>query len=150
MKTTFFLFLFLTIFGATNFAQKAKLKTPALPVGISNWSGEDSDKITNNKIIRMRLKKLLGTKNYASLMELFETINPIEKNEEVLFVSGCLIHACGHLESAIAVDLAHNTVHAAIYKDGEKTKFFNEKGSQTPPAIINWAERLDNPKEESN
>ena len=111
MKQVVLLFLITAIFAFSVFAQNVKTKTPAL---------------------------LLGKKNYASFLESFETLNPIEKNGDILFSSGCLIHACGHLESAIAVDLVNNTIHAAIYNEEKKTRYFNEKGSETPEPITDW------------
>ena len=150
MKQVVLLFLITAIFAFSVFAQNIKPKTPALPDGIADWKGEDSGKILDNAVIKARLKKLLGKKNYASFLESFETLNPIEKNGDILFSSGCLIHACGHLESAIAVDLVNNTIHAAIYNEEKKTRYFNEKGSKTPESIINWANRLSSLKDNKN
>jgi hypothetical protein len=115
----------------------------SLPAGIAEWNGEDSDKILDNAVIKIRLKKLLGKRNYAAFLESFETLAPIEKKGDILFSRGCLIHACQHLESAIAIDLANQTIHAAIYREDKRTKYFNESGAKTPKAIINWAHRLD-------
>jgi hypothetical protein len=142
MKRFIYLFLILTIFGLPAFAQKAKPKAAALPAGIAEWAGEDPDKLLNDPVIKTRLQTLLGEKNYASFMESFETLTPITKDGDVLFSSGCLIHACTHLESAIAIDLRSNTIHAAIFNDEKKTRYFNERGSKTPAAISNWAKRL--------
>ncbi len=150
MKKTVFLFLITAIFGASAFAQTIKSKIPALPVGIADWKGEDSDKILNDARIKIRLEKLLGKRNYASFMESFETLNPIEKNGGVIFSSGCLIHACTHLESAIAIDLVNNTIHAAIYNEEKKTRYFNEKGGKTPASITDWANRLSSLKNGKN
>jgi len=150
MKQVVLLFLITAIFAFSVFAQNIKPKTPALPAGIADWKGEDSSNILDNAVIKARLKKLLGKKNYASFLESFETLNPIEKNGDILFSSGCLIHACGHLESAIAVDLVNNTIHAAIYNEEKKTRYFNEKGSKTPESIINWANRLSSLKDNKN
>ena len=134
---------FLIIFAAAALAQNVKPKTPALPAGIAEWNGEDSDKILNNAVIKIRLKKLLGKKNYASFLESFETLTPIEKNGAILFSSGCLIHACTHLESAIAIELLNKTIHVGIFRRNEKTKYFNENGRKTPRALKSWADRLE-------
>ena len=142
MKRIIYLLLVTGIFGISIFAQNAKPKVAALPAGIATWGGEDSDKILNNAVIKTRLKKLLGKKNYASFLESFETLAPIEKTDDILFSSGCLIHACQHLESAVAIDLVNKTVHAAIYRENKITKYFNESGAKTPQAITNWANRL--------
>ena len=150
MKYVIFLLLLTAIFGILVFAQKAKPKIAALPSGIADWSGENSDKIFDNPVIKMRLKKLLGKKNYAAFLDSFETLNPIEKNGDILFSRGCLIHACTHLESAIAIDLADNTIHAAIYNEEKKTEFFNERDSQIPQSITDWANRLSNSKNKKN
>ncbi len=150
MKQVVLLFLITAIFAFSVFAQNIKPKTPALPAGIADWKGEDSSKILDNAVIKARLKKVLGKKNYASFLESFETLNPIEKNGDILFSSGCLIHACGHLESAIAVDLVNNTIHAAIYNEEKKTGYFNEKGSKTPAFIITWTNRLSSLKDNKN
>ena len=96
-----------------------------------------------NAIIKVRLKKLLGKKNYASFLESLETLNPIEKNGGILFSSGCLIHACTQLESAVAIDLVNKTIHAGIFRRNEKTKYFNENGRKSPKALKSWADRLE-------
>lgn len=143
MKSFICLFLLTAIFAVSAFAQKAKPKTAALPADIATWQGKDSDKILENAAIKSRLKKLLGKTNYAAFMESFETLTPIEKNGKILFASGCLIHACSHVESAVAIDIAKNTVHAAIFRDDKKTKYFNEKSAKTPKSIKVWANRLE-------
>ena len=150
MKPIIFLFLITAIFAFSAFAQNAKSKTPALPDGIAGWNGEDSDKILDNAVIKPRLKKLLGKKNYASFLESFETLTPIEKTADILFSSGCLIHACQHLESAIAIDLVNNTIHAAIYREDKQIKYYNESGAKTPQAITNWADRLNSLNKSKN
>jgi len=66
MNRIIFLFLITAIFAAAGFAQTLKTKVPGLPAGIADWEGEDSSKILDNAIIKARLKKLLGKKNYAS------------------------------------------------------------------------------------
>lgn len=143
MKKVIFLFLITAIFGFSVFAQNVKPKTPALPAGIAEWNGEDSDKILGNAVIKKRLKKLLGNKNYASFLESFETLVPIEKNGDILFSSGCLIHACTQLESAVAIDLVNKTIHAGIFRRNEKTKYFNENGRKSPKVLKSWADRLE-------
>jgi hypothetical protein len=84
----------------------------------------------------------LGKKNYADFLESWETINPIVKKGNLLFSSGCLIHACGHAESAITIDWQSKTIHVGIFREQEKTRFFNERGRKTPLVIKNWATRL--------
>jgi hypothetical protein len=130
------------VFGIAVPAQTAKPKAAALPTGIAGWSGEDSDKLLKDAVIKTRLKKMLGAKNYVSFMDSFETLTPITKDGDVLFASGCLIHACTHLESAIAVNLKNNTIHAAIYNEEKPTRYFNERGGKTPAPIAAWAKRL--------
>lgn len=143
MKKIIFSFLILLIFNLCVFAQtNIKHKKSGLPANIGKLNGADSDRLLNNAAIKIRLKKLLGKKNYAAFLESFETLTPIVKKGAFLFASGCLIHACTHLESAIAVDLVNKTIHAAIYRQNERTKYFNEKGRRTPRAIKNWANRL--------
>ncbi|MGI8788710.1 MAG: hypothetical protein ACR2HG_13225 [Pyrinomonadaceae bacterium] len=149
MKKAVFLFLITAIFGVSYYAQNVKPKVANLP-GFADWTGEDSDKILNDAAIKIRLQKLLGKKNYSAFLDSFETINPVEKNGNVLFSSGCLIHACGHLESAIAIDLVNNTIHAAIYNEKKKTAYFNERNSKTPESITNWANRLSRLKNNRN
>ncbi len=141
MKQIIFISLIAVIFGVSTFAQKVKPKTPAFPADIAGWTSEDSDKILDNPIIVTRLKKLLGRKNYADFRENWETLNPIVKEGNLLFSSGCLIHGCLHAESAIAIDLVNNRIHAAIYTQ-PKLRFFNEKGGKTPKSITDWAKRL--------
>ena len=129
--------------AAAALAQNVKPKTSALPAGIAEWNGESSDKILENAVIKTRLKKLLGKKNYAAFLESFETLTPIEKNGAILFSSGCLIHACTQLESAVAIDLINKTIHAGIFRRNERTKYFNEKGRKSPNPLRNWADRLE-------
>ena len=142
MKPFIFVFLISASLGVAAFAQNVKPKAAALPADIAKWKGKTSDKILDNADIKIRLKKLLGRKNYTSFLESFETLSPIEKNGDVLFSSGCLIHACGHLESAIAIDFSKNTIYVAIYRENEKTKHFKESGGRTPEFITNWVNRL--------
>lgn len=146
MKTILYTILLVGILGLSVFSQTGKPKTEALPAGIADWSGEYSDKLLNNPVIKTRLKKLLGSTNYASFMESFETLTPISKYDDILFASGCLIHACGHLESAIAIDVKNNIIHAAIFNDENPTSYFNERGSKTPKPIVDWAKNLDENK----
>lgn len=128
------------------YSQTQNTENAELPAGIAEWEGEGSDKLLSHPVINRRLRKLLGEKNYESFLESFETLNPIKKTGNIIFGSGCMIRACGHLESVIAVDLENKTIHAAIFNEIEKTKYFNEKDSETPEAIINWATRLENLK----
>ena len=144
LKPIIYSCLLILIFGISVFAQKVKTEDLGLPSDISKWVGEDSGKILNNAIITTRLKKLLGEKDYESFIESFETLNMIEKQKNFLFSSGCMIHACTRLESAIAIDLDNKTIHAAIFNEIEKTKFFNEKNEKTPELLIKWAKNLEN------
>ena len=141
MKRTASLLLVILVscFSAT--AQTAKTSRPALPSDIAATAGQDSDSLLKNPAIQARIKRLLGNK-YGSFMESFETLNPVIKEGNYLFSSGCLIHACTHLESAIAVDLTNNTIHAAIFRQDEKTRYFNEGGKATPEVIRDWANNL--------
>lgn len=122
-------------------AQTAKTRRPALPSDLALMVGQDSDSLLNNPVIKARMKKLLGRK-YGTFMESFETLNPVTKDGQFLFSSGCLIHACTHLESAIAVNLTNNTIHAAIFRQNKKTIYFNEGGKVTPKVIRGWANNL--------
>ena len=132
----------MAIFTTPAAAQKAKPKAGPLPAAIRAWAGQDSDKLLKDPVITTRLKTLMGKTNYASFIESFETLAPITKDGDVLFASGCLIHACTHLESAIAINLKANTIHAAIYNDEKKTRYFNERASKTPQAINDWESSL--------
>lgn len=151
MKRTASLLLvtLVSCFSAT--AQTAKTRRPALPSDIAAVAGQDSDSLLKNPAIKARMKKLLGNK-YGSFMESFETLNPVTKEGNLLFSSGCLIHACTHLESAIAIDLTDKTIHAAIFRQDEKTRYFNEGGKPTPGVIRGWADnlrRINNPANNS-
>ena len=142
MKKVIFVLLMTAVLGITASAQKVKSNFAALPAGIAEWTEDDADKLISDPAIDARLKKLLGAKSYAALKESFETMTPIVKDGKVLFVSGCLIHACTHAESAVAIDTANNTIHAAIFRDEKKTVYFNERRSKTPAAISGWARNL--------
>jgi hypothetical protein len=133
------LIVLVSCFSAT--AQTAKTRRYALPSDIAAVAGQDSDSLLKNPVIQARMKKVLGNK-YGSFMESFETLNPVTKEGNYLFSSGCLIHACTHLESAIAVDLVSRTIHAAIFRQDEKTRYFNEGGRATPRVIRDWANNL--------
>lgn len=146
MKTIVYIIILTSILGISAIAQTAKSKATTLPADIADWSGEDSDKLMNNDVIKSRLKKLLRSAGYASFMGSFETLTPITMEGDVLFASGCLIHACTHLESAIAIDVKANTIHAAIFNDERETLYFNERGSKTPRSIVDWAKNLDDIK----
>jgi hypothetical protein len=141
MKRTASLLLITLIscFSAT--AQTTKTRRPALPTNIAATAGQDSDSLLKNPAINARLKKLLGQK-YDSFMESFETLNPVTRKGHFLFSSGCLIHACTHLESAIAIDLTSKTIHAAVFCQTERTRYFNERGRATPKAIRDWVNNL--------
>lgn len=143
MNRVFLFFLIITAISFSLMAQTvSKSKVPALPIKISKMNGKDSHDLLNEPIIKSRLRNLLGTKNYANFLESWETSNPVVKKGNFLFSSGCLIHACGHVESAIAVDLFNKTIHVGIFREQEKTRFFNERGRKTPSVIKNWAARL--------
>jgi hypothetical protein len=141
MKRTAFLLLvtLVSCFSAT--AQTAKTTRPALPSDISAMVGQDSASLLKHPAIQTRMKTLLGNK-YGSFMESFETLNPVKRKGNYLFSSGCLIHACTHLESAIAVDLVNRRIHAGIFRQDEKTRFFNEDRKTTPRVIRGWANNL--------
>lgn len=138
MKRTAALFSITLVFG---FSAMGQTKRPALPADISAVTGEDSNSLLRNSAVQARMKNLLGAK-YGSFMESFETLNPVTRQGNFLFSSGCLIHACTHLESAIAVDLVHRTIHAAIFRQNQKTRYFNESGRATPKVISDWANDL--------
>lgn len=141
MKRTASLLLITLVLCFSATAQTSKTTRRALPSGIAAAAGQDSDSLLKNPAIKARMKKLLGNK-YNSFMESFETLNPVTKEGNYLFSSGCLIHACTHLESAIAVNLIGNTIHAAIFRQDEKTRYFNEGGKATPKVIRDWANHL--------
>jgi hypothetical protein len=150
MKKLLFIFLTIAVISVAVFAQHSKSKNTALPGDIASWTGPDSDKVLDNAVIKSRLKKLLGKKNYSDFTTNWETVGPLEKKGNVIFVSGCLLHACGHLESAIAIDLANNTIHAGIYNEELKTRIFNERGTATPRRITLWANHLSKRKKTKN
>jgi len=141
MKRTASLLLMTIILCFSAIAQTAKTRRLTLPSDIAAAAGQDSDSLLKNSVIKARLKKLLG-KRYDSFMESFETLTPVTKKGRYLFSSGCLIHACTHLESAIAIDLVKRTIHVAIFRQNEKTRYFNEGGKATPKVIRDWANNL--------
>jgi hypothetical protein len=151
MKRTTSVLLVALAFCVSATAQTSQTRRPALPSGIAAAEGHDSDGLLKNAVIQARIKRLLRSK-YDAFMESFETLNPVRKEGNFLFSSGCLIHACTHLESAIAVDLVRQTVHAAIFRQDEKTRYFNEGGTATPAVIKDWAgnlRQINNPNSES-
>ncbi|MBS1795343.1 MAG: hypothetical protein JSS81_15915 [Acidobacteria bacterium] len=145
MKRFFLLILFLLTLSVAGATAQTK-SGAALPVGLVRMTEADSAELLKDPVIKKRLRKLLGRKNYAAFLESFETVTPVEKKGSFLFSSGCLIHACRHLESAIAVDLVNQTIHAAIYRQTERTRFFNENRRKTPRVIRRWAKNLPRPR----
>lgn len=141
MRKPAFVLLVTLVACSTATAQTAKSRRAALPPDVAAAAGQDSDSLLKNPVIKARMRKLLG-KEYDSFMESFETLTPVTKEGHFLFSSGCLIHACTHLESAVAVDLVNRTIHAAIFRQGEKTRYFNEGGKPTPKVIRVWADNL--------
>ena len=141
MKRTASLLSVTLVFCFSATAQTAKTRRPVLPSGIYALAGQDSDSLLKNPLIKARMKKLLGNQ-YGSFTESFETLSPVTREGQFLFSSGCLIHACTHLESAIAVNLTDNTIHAAIFRQDEKTRYFNEGGKATPGVVRRWANNL--------
>ena len=139
-KLLILLVILVSVFGVN--AQTSKLKRPPLPDNLVKMKDADSADFLNNPTIKNRLKRLLGKKSYADFLESWETLNPVEKRGNFLFSSGCMIHACTHIESAMAIDLVNQTIHVGIFRDTEKTRFFNENGGKTPLSIKNWANRL--------
>ncbi len=138
---------FMLVLSVFSFAQEKKVaisQTADLPADIAEWSGRDSDEILENAVIKLRLQNMMGNADYESFSEYFETITRIEKRGDFLFAGGCMIHACMHLESAIAINLKNKTVHTAIFDETKETKFFNENESKTPEPILAWAKRLGN------
>src|SRR5436305_655295 len=141
MKRLTLILLMILVSSLSAWAQTAKTRRPALPSDIAAATGQDSDSLLKNPAIKARMEKLLG-KQYASFMESFETLIPVAKRGKFLFSTGCLIHACTHLESAIAIDLVNKTIHLAIFRQNEKTRYFNEDGRRTPEVIRDWASNL--------
>jgi hypothetical protein len=141
MKRISFCFL-MVLMCSLGFTAQTKTPNHKFPAEISKITAADSQELLENPAIKMRLKKLLGTKNYEAFTSSFETVSPVEKKGAFLFSSGCIIHGCSNAESAIAVDLTNNTIHAAIYDRTKPTKFFNENRRKTPKVIRGWANRL--------
>jgi hypothetical protein len=142
MKRLTLVLLMTLVSSLSLLAQTAKTRRPALPSDIAATAGQDSDSLLKNPAIKARMEKLLGSKQYASFMESFETLTPVTKRGTFLFSTGCLIHACTHLESAIAIDLVNKTIHVAIFRQNEKTRYFNEDRKRTPEVIRDWANNL--------
>ena len=120
---------------------QANAKRSALPANLAQMKGEYPDKFLKKETVKSRLKVLLG-KNYSAFLDSFETQSQFEKKGNFLFSRGCLIHACGHLESAIAIDLVNKTIHVGIFRENEKNKVFNENNLTTPDSITTWFKNL--------
>lgn len=135
-KISFIILITLALCVCANAQSTVKPKSPAT-VNLSKSVGQYPFGLFKNKTVKARMKKLLG-KNYSDFFDSFETQTPFKKKGNFLFSSGCLIHACGHLESAIVIDLVKNTIHAAIFREDEKAKFFNEKKQKTPKLLSAW------------
>jgi hypothetical protein len=142
MKKLILCLLLLAVCVAGVLAQaNNKLRKSELPAGIANINDGDSLGLLNEPAIKARMEKLLG-RSYEAFLASFETVTPVEKKGAFLFSSGCIIHGCGSAESAIAIDLDNNTIHAAIYDRSKRTGYFNERGRKTPKVIKDWAKRL--------
>lgn len=141
MKRIGFCFLMVLI-CSLGLAAQTKTENNKFPAEISKMTDADSHELLENAAIKMRLRKLLGAKNYEAFTASFETVSPVEKKGAFLFSSGCIIHGCSNAESAIALDLTNNTIHVAIYDRTKPTKFFNENRRKTPKVIRDWSNRL--------
>ncbi len=139
-KISFIVLLTLVLCVFANAQSKVKTKSSAT-VNLSKSVGQYPFELFKNKTVKSRMKKLLG-KNYSNFFDSFETQAPFKKKANFLFSSGCLIHACGHLESAIAIDLANNTIHLGIFRQDEAAKTFNENKRKTPKILTAWIKNL--------
>jgi hypothetical protein len=140
MKKLLILLMLLVSLVGTN-AQILKPKRPALPKNLAQTVGQYPFEVLKNKAIDARLKTLLG-KNYETFFETFETQAPFKMKNKVLFSSGCLIHACRHLESAIAIDLKTKTIHVGIFRQDKTSKIFNEDQKSAPKILTDWFKNL--------
>ena len=136
MRTIVFSILIITVAAIAAQGQKPK----PLPDSIATY--QDSSELLSDQTVRIRLQAVTGKKGFETFMESFETVTPIIKSGDWIFASGCLIHACTHLESAIAIDLRNNAIHAAVFREEKRTRFFNERRRKTPALIADWAKRL--------
>jgi hypothetical protein len=139
-KISFIVLITLTLCIFANAQSKVKTNSSAT-VNFSKSEGQYPFELFKNKTVRSRIKKLLG-KNYSEFFDTFETQALFKKKGNFLFSSGCLIHACGHLESAIAIDLVTNTIHIGIFRQDERAKTFNENKRKTPKVLTVWFKNL--------
>ncbi len=137
------LILLITLTLSAIVSAQSNAKRPPLPPNVAKMKGEYPDKLLKISAVKSRMKTLLG-KNYEDFFDSFETNRQFERKGNFLFSHGCLIHACTHLESAIAVDLVNKTIHIGIFRENEPVKTFNENGRKTPKLLANWASNLTN------
>ncbi len=139
-KISFIILVALALCVFANAQSKVKTKSSGT-VNLSKSVGQYPFDLFKNKTVKLRMKKLLG-KTYPDFFDSFETQSPFKKKGNFLFSSGCLIHACGHLESAMAIDLATNTIHIGIFRQDEPAKYFNENKRKTPKVLTGWIKNL--------
>jgi hypothetical protein len=139
-KISLIVLITLTLCVFANAQPKIKPKSSAT-VNLSKSESQYPFELFKNKTVKSRMKKLLG-KNYSDFFDSFETQEPFKKKGNFLFSSGCLIHACGHLESAIAIDLSTNSIHVGIFRENEAAKTFNENKRKTPKILTAWLKNL--------
>jgi hypothetical protein len=139
-KISLIILITLTLCVLATAQSRVKTKNSAT-VSFSKSEGQYPFELFKNKTVKSRMRKLLG-KNYSDFFDSFETQEPFAKKGNFLFSSGCLIHACGHLESAIAIDLAANTIHIGIFREDEAAKTFNENKRKTPKILTAWLKNL--------
>lgn len=142
MKQQISLIILITLALCVFANAQPKVKTKSSGTfNLSKSEGQYPFELFKNKTVKSRMKKLLG-KNYSIFFDSFETQAPFKKKGNFLFSSGCLIHACGHLESAIAIDPVANTIHLGIFRQDEAAKTFNENKRKTPKILTAWLKNL--------
>jgi hypothetical protein len=114
---------------------------PSLPNNLTKYVGKYPDDLMKVASVKNRLKTLLG-KNYSKFYSYINVQSPMSKSGDFIFGSGCLPHSCTISEAAFAIDVKNKRVHAVIYSQNVKPKYFNEDNSETPQVILDWVKDL--------
>lgn len=132
----------LIAFCFTISAQTNKTSRPALPNNLAKYVDEYPDKLMKVAAVKTRLKTLLG-KNYSKFDSYITVQSPMNQVGDFLFASGCLPHSCTISEAAFAIDMKNKRIHAVIYNQNLKPKFFNEDKAETPQVLLDWLKEFE-------
>ena len=84
--------------------------------------------------IKTRLRQLLEA-SYAAFNERMQVETPIEKDNDMLIMRGCMAHSCTIEEAILAIDLNDGKLYVALRLNSKFSKTFPANRSQLPDAL---------------